>query len=108
MNVICEMSQPFVANVAVDGATGQLLRSHVKNCLRCRSRQATMSKAARELRAMATATERAPLDLQWRVMSALGDDAGVVRSWRRPLALAAAVASLAAAWVIWKMRPRTS
>lgn len=108
MSVICEVAAPFLANAAVEGTPVTAhLRAHFENCLRCQARHSAMARVAREMRAMATLTEKAPLDLEWRVMSSLEGDLAVTRSWRRPLAVAAALASLAAV-VIWKMRPRTS
>jgi hypothetical protein len=66
-----------------------------------------MTRTAREMRALAHTPEPAPLDLEWRVMSSLEEDLAIPRSRRRPLAVAAALISMAAAIVIWKMRPRT-
>lgn len=108
MSVVCELAAPFLANSAVEGTAGAApMRAHLRSCLRCQARHAAMSRVAREMRAMAVATERAPLDLEWKVMSSLEGDLAISRSWRRPLALAAAVTSLAVV-LIWKMRPRTS
>lgn len=67
-----------------------------------------MTKTARELKALSGVVEPAPLDLEWRVMSALDGDLAVSRSWRGPLTLAAALLSMGLAFFIWKMRPRTS
>jgi hypothetical protein len=66
-----------------------------------------MAKAAREMSAMSKQTLSAPLDLEWRVMSSLEGDLAVARSWRTPVALAAAILSMAAAILIWRLRPRT-
>ena len=43
-----------------------------------------MARTARELAAMSNDTFDAPLDLEWRVMSALEGDLAVARSWRTP------------------------
>jgi hypothetical protein len=50
----------------------------------------------------------APADLEWRVMSSLEGELAVARSWRKPVAVLAALASMAAAIVIWRLRPKTS
>jgi hypothetical protein len=50
----------------------------------------------------------APANLEWRVMSSLEGDLAVTRTWKKPVAWAAAVASMVAAVLIWKLRPRTS
>jgi hypothetical protein len=65
-----------------------------------------MTKAAREMSSMSKETYRAPLDLEWRVMSSLEGDLAVARSWRTPVAVTAAVLSMAAAILIWRLRPR--
>ena len=39
-------------------------------------------------------------------MSSLEGDLAIARSWRKPLALTAAVLSMAAAILIWRLRPR--
>jgi hypothetical protein len=39
-------------------------------------------------------------------MSSLEGDLAVARSWKKPIALAAALLSMAAAIVIWRLRPR--
>lgn len=109
MSVVCEMAAPFVANSAVDG--GEVVRPfrhHVSTCLRCQARHAAMSRAARELSAMEGERFRAPLDLEWRVMSSLEGDLAVPRTWRKPLAWTAAVLSMAAAILIWRLRPRAA
>lgn len=109
MSLVCEATVPFLANAAVEGASpGRLLQFHVDGCLRCQARHAAMSKTAREMRAMTGIAELAPVDLEWRVMSSLEGELAIPRSWRRPLAVAAALVSMAAAVIIWKMRPRTS
>jgi hypothetical protein len=56
--------------------------------------------------AMSDETTPAPVDLEWRVMSSLETEPAVVSSVRAPLALAAAVASMAAAVIIWRLSPR--
>jgi hypothetical protein len=108
MNVVCEMAAPFVANSAVEGTqVARPFRSHSTTCLKCQARHAAMAKAAREMSAMSKQTLPAPLDLEWRVMSSLEGDLAVARSWRTPVALAAAILSMAAAILIWRLRPRT-
>jgi hypothetical protein len=107
MNVVCEMAAPFVANSAVEGTqVARPFRSHSTTCLKCQARHAAMAKAAREMSAMSKQTLSAPLDLEWRVMSSLEGDLAVARSWRTPVALAAAILSMAAAILIWRLRPR--
>ncbi|MBW3667523.1 MAG: hypothetical protein KY394_08020 [Actinobacteria bacterium] len=102
------MAAPFLANAAAEGAsTARPLRAHVDRCLRCQARHVAKVKTAREMKVLTGMVERAPLDLEWRVMSSLEGDLAVSRSWRRPLAVAAALVSMAAAVLIWKMRPRT-
>jgi anti-sigma factor RsiW len=109
MSVVCELIAPFLANSAVDGSpVGRILTSHVDECLRCQARHAAMTKTARALRSLTERAERAPVDLEWRVMSSLEGELAIPRSWLRPVAVAAALLSMAAAVVIWKMRPRTS
>ncbi len=109
MSVVCELAAPFVANSAVDSVEViRPLRAHTDGCLKCQARHAAMSKTARELRALADEHTRAPVDLEWRVMSALEGDLAVARSWRTPMAVSAAVVSMAAAVIIWRLRPRTS
>jgi hypothetical protein len=109
MSVVCELAAPFVANSAVDGVEViRPLRTHTDGCLKCQARHAAMTKTARELRALADEHTRAPADLEWRVMSALEGDLAVARSWRTPMAVSAAVVSMAAAVIIWRLRPRTS
>lgn len=109
MSVLCEVAAPFVANSAVDQTeVARPLRTHTRGCLKCQARHASMVRTARQLATMAGLEEPAPPDLEWRVMSALEGDLAISRSWRRPLTLVAAVASMAAALVIWRLRPRTS
>ena len=109
MSVVCELAAPFVANSAVDGVDViRPLRVHTNGCLKCQARHAAMSKTARELMALADEHTRAPVDLEWRVMSALEGDLAVARSWRTPMAVSAAVVSMAAAVLIWRLRPRTA
>ena len=107
MNVLCEVAAPFVANSAVEGSeVARPFRAHVSSCLKCQARQVAMAKVAREMSAMSKEAFRAPLDLEWRVMSSLEGDLAVARSWRTPVALGAAVLSMAAAILIWRLRPR--
>ena len=109
MSVVCEMAAPFVANSAVDGTeVAAAFRSHAATCLKCQARHAAMAKAARELQSMDQTRTSAPVDLEWRVMSSLEGDLALARSWRAPVALAAAVLSMAAALVIWWLRPDTA
>lgn len=109
MTIACEVAAPFVANSAVDGVDViRPLRSHTSTCLRCQARHAAMSKTARELIAMAGETTPAPPDLEWRVMSSLEGDLAVERSLKKPIAVAAAVVSMVAAILIWRLRPRTT
>jgi len=108
MRVICEVAAPFVANSAVDGGeVAQPFRAHAETCLRCQARHSAMVKTARELSQMSDTRLAAPMDLEWRVMSSLEGDLAVARSIRTPIALIAAVVSMAAAVVIWRLRPRT-
>jgi hypothetical protein len=108
MNVICEMAAPFVANSAVEGRPiVRPFRGHADGCLKCQARHVAMARTARELASMSNETFTAPLDLEWRVMSALEGDLAVARSWRTPVAVTAAVLSMAAAVLIWRLRPRT-
>jgi hypothetical protein len=67
-----------------------------------------MAKTARELTAIATEQMKAPGDLEWRVMAALEGELAVPRSWRTPMALSAALVSMAAAVIIWRLRPRAA
>lgn len=109
MSVICEMAAPFVANSAVDGGeVMQPFRSHVATCLKCQARHAAMKRTARELAAMQGIRIVAPADLEWRVMASLEGDLAISRSWGKPMAWSAAVLSMAAAVLIWRLRPKTS
>ena len=109
MTIACEMAAPFVANSAVDGGeVSRPFRSHTATCLKCQARHAAMSRTARELAAMHDQRLTAPADLEWRVLSSLEGDLELMRTWRKPLALSAAVLSMAAAIIIWRLRPRTS
>lgn len=109
MSVVCEMASPFIANSAVDGnEVFSPFRSHTSTCLKCQARQAAMTKMARELSAMGGDRIAAPADLEWRVMTSLEGDLAIARAWSRPIAWAAAVVSMAAAILIWRLRPRTS
>lgn len=108
MNLICEVAAPFVANSAVeDRPVARPFRSHAEKCLKCQARHVAMTRTARELAAMSQETFSAPLDLEWRVMSALEGDLAVARSWRTPVAVTAALLSMGAAVLIWRLRPRT-
>ena len=107
MSVVCEMAAPFVANSAVDG--GEVMRPfrpHTATCLKCQARHAAMARTARELAAMGGVRIAAPADLEWRVMSSLEGDLALSRSWTKPIAWFAAVVSMAAAVLIWKVIPR--
>lgn len=109
MTVVCEMAAPFVANSAVDG--GDVIkpfRGHTSTCLKCQARHAAMTRTARQLAAMQSERAPAPADLEWRVMSSLEGDLAVSRTWKKPVAWSAAVLSMAAALVIWRLRPRAS
>lgn len=107
MSAMCEMAAPFVANSAVDGGeVARPLRSHTDRCLKCQARYAAMSRTARELSSMQGDHFTAPADLEWRVMSSLEGDLAVSRNWRHPFAWLAAGASMAAALLIWRLRPR--
>ncbi len=109
MSVLCEAAAPFVANSAVDGEpVARVFRGHVATCLRCQARHTAMVRTARELKAMSKERVAAPSDLEWKVMSSLEGDLAVVRSWKKPVAFTAAVISMAAAILIWRLRPRTS
>lgn len=109
MSVMCEVAAPFVANSAVDGGpVAGPFRGHTEACLRCQARHSAMARTARELRRLAGERSEAPADLEWRVMSSLEGELAIPRSWRRPIAVAAALLSMAAAIVIWRLRPRTS
>ena len=109
MSVICEVAAPFVANSAVDQTdVVRPLRYHTATCLKCQARLAAMSKTARALQALQDEQADAPADLEWRVMSSLEGDLAVARSWRAPVAVIAAVVSMAAALLVWRLRPRAS
>ena len=108
MNVFSEVAAPIDANSAVEGSpVARPFRAHAEKCLKCQARHAAMSRTARELAAMSQEKFNAPLDLEWRVMSALEGDLAVARTWRTPVAVTAAVLSMAAAVLIWRLRPRT-
>lgn len=109
MRIVCEIAAPFVANSAVEGTeVAGPFRGHVASCLRCQARLAAMSRTARELKALAEERHEAPVDLEWRVMSDLDGELAIPRSWRRPVAVAATLVSMAAAILIWRLRPRAS
>jgi hypothetical protein len=103
------MAAPFVANSVVEEKpVARPFRAHSASCLRCQARKVSMARAARELKAMRDVERRAPADLEWRVMSSLEGDLAIARSWKAPVAVAAALLSMAAAVIIWRMRPNTS
>ena len=109
MSVVCEVAAPFVANSAVDDIeVVRPLRGHTSSCLKCQARHAAMAKTARELTSMGDVKVEAPVDLEWRVMSSLEGDLAVERSWRMPVALVAGVVSMAAAVLVWRLRPRAN
>ena len=109
MSVMCEVAAPFVANSAVDETeVVRPLRWHTNSCLKCQARHAAMNKTARALQAMSGEHFEAPADIEWRVMSSLDGDLAMARSWRTPVAVVAAMVSMAAAVLIWRLRPRTS
>lgn len=109
MSVVCEMAAPFVANSAVEGKDiARPFRAHSGGCLKCQARHAAMSRTARELLAMRDERVPAPADLEWRVLSSLEGDLVVTRSWRKPVAVTAALLSMAAAVLIWRLRPRNA
>ena len=109
MSVMCEMAAPFVANSAVEGGeVTRPFRSHAGSCLRCQARHTAMVRTARHLRSLAGERAVAPADLEWKVMSSLEGDLAITRSWTRPVALGAAFFSMAAAIVIWRLRPRAA
>ena len=109
MSWTCEMAAPFVANSAVDGEqVARPFRGHAVTCLRCQARHAAMSRTARQLAAMDAVLLAAPADLEWRVMSSLEGDPTMAHSWRRPLAWLAAATSMAAAILLWRLRPKPS
>ena len=109
MRIVCEIAAPFVSNSAVEGTpVARPFRRHTDSCLRCQARLAAMARTARELRALAEERHEAPADLEWRVMSSLEGDLAIPRSWRRPVAVMATLISMAAAILIWRLRPRAS
>ena len=109
MSVMCEVAAPFVANSAVEGGSvARPFRGHADACLKCQARHTAMTRTARQLRAMAGEKAVAPADLEWRVMSSLEGDLAIPRSWKRPVTVGAALLSMAAAFVIWRLRPRAS
>lgn len=109
MSVVCEMAAPFIANSAVDHTeVARPFRSHSASCLKCQARHAAMSRTARELASMENDQLAAPVDLEWRVMSSLQGDLALSRTWHKPVAWVAAAASMVAALLIWRLRPKTS
>lgn len=109
MSVVCEMAAPFVANSAVDGGEiSRPFRAHCETCLKCQARHVAMTRTARELASMRREKVPAPADLEWRVLSSLEGDLVVARTWRKPVAWSAAVLSMAAAILIWRLRPRSA
>ena len=109
MSVMCEVAAPFVANSAVDdNEVVRPFRGHTSSCLKCQARHAAMTRTAREMTSMGDVLVQAPADLEWRVMASLEGDLAVARSWRTPVAVTAAVLSMAVALVIWRLRPRAT
>lgn len=109
MSVACEIAAPFVANSAVEGTdVTRLFRGHTSSCLKCQARHTAMARTARQLRGLAGERAVAPADLEWRVMSSLEGDLAIPRSWKRPVAVVAALLSMAAAFIIWRLRPKTA
>ena len=109
MAIVCEIAAPFVANSAVeDSEVIWPLRGHTTSCLKCQARHAAMARTARELAAMEGHQIAAPADLEWRVMTSLEGDLALPRSWARPVTWIAAAVSMAAAIVIWRLRPKVS
>ena len=109
MSLVCELAIPYIANSAVDGdEIVRPLRSHATTCLKCQARHAAMSKTARALQSIAGDRTPAPPELEWRVMSALEGDLAIERSLKKPAALVAALASMAAAILIWRFRYNAS
>jgi hypothetical protein len=109
MSIVCEMAAPFVANAAVEGTeVARPFRDHTTTCLKCQARHTAMTRTARQLRGLAGERTVAPADLEWRVMSSLEGDLAVTRSWKRPVTLLAALLSMAAALIIWRLRPKVT
>jgi hypothetical protein len=109
MSLVCEVAAPFVANSAVERApVAAPFRSHVETCLKCQARHAAMSRTARELASMEKERYAAPADLEWRVMTSLEGELAIARSWAKPVAWSAALLSMAAVILIWRLRPKTS
>ena len=107
MTVVCELAAPFVANSAVDGnPVFKPVRSHAESCIKCQARYSAMVRTARGMTAMSGDEVSAPADLEWKVMSSLEGDLAVARSIKAPIAMAAALLSMAAAIVVWRLRPR--
>jgi hypothetical protein len=106
MSVVCEVAAPFIANSAVEGKeTVKLFRGHESTCLKCQARHASMSRTARELAALEGQGSVAPAELEWRVMTSLQDDLAIKRGWTTPIAWLGAALSMAAAVLIWRLRP---
>lgn len=109
MSLACEVAAPFVANSAVEGEeVMRPFRSHTSTCLKCQARSAAMSRTARLLASMAGEANPAPMDLEWMVMSSLEVDVANTQPSKAPVALVAALASAAAALIIWRLSPRTA
>jgi anti-sigma factor RsiW len=109
MSVVCEMAAPFVASSAVDRTDiTRMFRSHTETCLKCQARHAAMSRTARELASMHAERFAAPADLEWRVMTSLEGELAVARTWAKPVAWCAAALSMAAAILIWRLKPKIS
>lgn len=106
MSAMCEVAAPFIANGAVDGREViRPLRSHTGTCLKCQARHASMSRTARVLTTLADETYPAPPGLEWRVMSSLEGELAIKRTIAKPVALIAAIASMATVLLIWRLRP---
>lgn len=109
MTLTCEVAAPFIANSAVDNKVViSPLRSHTSTCLTCQARHAAMSKTARALLAMRDERIPAPSELEWLVMSGLEGDSALGPGLKKPVAVMAALASMAAAVLIWRIRPNAS
>lgn len=109
MKLACELVAPFAVNSAVDG--GQLvqpMRRHTRTCLKCQARRAAMRRTSRAMAAIADETSPAPAGLDWRVMTSLDDTRAEPGGVNKPVALVAGVVSMAAALIIWRLRPSPS
>lgn len=106
MSVACEIAAPLIANSVVEGVeiVGPL-RPHTSTCLKCQARHAVMSRTARVLGSMADEKTLAPPDLEWRVMSGLQEEESKEPYSSRTPTVFAALLSVAAALIIWRLRP---